>query len=92
MPKVNLTATLVRSARCPEGRTKAEYFDTCLTGLVLEVRNTGRKTFFQRYTDARGSQRQYKIGTADAVTLEQARRKGRAVKAEAFLGPDPQVQ
>ena len=50
------------------------------------------QTFYQRYTDGRGAQRQFKIGTADVITLEQARRKGRAVKAEAFLGPDPQVQ
>ncbi|WP_108462315.1 site-specific integrase [Devosia naphthalenivorans] len=92
MPKVNLTATRIRSAACPEGCAKAEYFDTVLTGLVLEVRATGRKTFYQRYTDRHGAQRQYKIGTADVITLEQARRKGRAIKAEAFLGPDPQLQ
>ena len=92
MPKVTLTPALIRSAACPSGRPKVDYFDTTLTGLVLEVRPTGRKTFYQRYTDARGSQRQFKIGTADAVSLEQARRKGRAVKAEAFLGPDPQLQ
>jgi len=92
MPVVTLTATLIRSAECPKGRSKVDYFDTKATGLLLEVRTSGRKTFYQRYIDRRGVERQYKIGTADVLTLEQARRKGRAVKAEAFLGPDPQLQ
>ena len=91
MPKVAFTPSLIRNVRCPSGCPKVTYFDTKLTGLLLEVRSTGRRTYYQRYLDARGIERQFKIGTADVITLEQARRKGRAVKAEAFLGPDPQT-
>jgi integrase len=57
---------------------------------MLEVRNSGGKTFYQRYTDERGRARQFKIGPADVLTLDQARRKARHVSAQALLGTDPQ--
>jgi integrase len=57
---------------------------------LLEVRQSGGKTYYQRYTDERGRERQYKIGPADVVTIEQARRKARQIVAEALLGADPQ--
>ncbi len=57
---------------------------------MLEVRCSGGKTYYQRYTDERGRERQYKIGPADVLPLERARRKGRQVVAEALLGADPQ--
>ena len=50
----------------------------------------GGKTYYQRYSDERGRERQYKLGPADVLTLDQARRKARQVLAEALLGPDPQ--
>jgi len=31
---------------------------------MLEVRSSGRKTFYQRYTDERGRERRFKIGAA----------------------------
>ncbi len=34
---------------------------------MLEVRCSGGKTFYQRYTDARGRERQFKIGPADVL-------------------------
>ena len=57
---------------------------------MLEVRCSGGKTYYQRYTDERGRERQYKIGPADVLSLDQARRKARQVCAEALLGADPQ--
>ena len=57
---------------------------------MLEVRASGGKTYYQRYTDERGRERQFKIGPADVLTLRQARRKALQIKAEAILGDDPQ--
>jgi integrase len=57
---------------------------------MLEVRVSGGKTYYQRYTDEHGRERQYKIGPTDVITLDQARRKGRQICAEALLGADPQ--
>jgi integrase len=72
------------------GRKKTDYFDAGQRGFLLEVRCSGGKTYYQRYTDERGRERQYKIGPADVVTLDQARRKAKQIVAEALLGDDPQ--
>ena len=57
---------------------------------MLEVRASGGKTYYQRYTDERARERQFKIGPADVLTLRQAKRKALQIKAEAILGGDPQ--
>jgi len=90
MPTVTLSAPFVRLAGCLPGRKKTDYFDAGQRGLLLEVRCSGGKTYYQRYTDERGRERQYKLGPADVLTLDQARRKARQVVAEALLGADPQ--
>lgn len=90
MPTVALSASFVRQAQCEPDRKKTDYFDVGQRGFMLEVRCSGGKTFYQRYTDERGRERQYKIGPADVLALDQARRKARQVVAEALLGADPQ--
>jgi len=90
MPTVSLSAPFVRQAEPAPDRKKTDYFDTHQRGFLLEVRASGGKTYYQRYTDERGRERQYKIGPADVLTLEQARRKAKQVVAEALLGADPQ--
>src|SRR5262249_48319927 len=92
MPKVQLTSGFVRAASCPTGRPKIDFFDVSQRGLMLEVRASGGKTYYQRYTDDHGRERQFKIGPADAITLEQARRRARTVLAHAVLGDDPQAR
>ena len=59
---------------------------------MLEVRASGGKTYYQRYADERGRERQFKIGPADVLTLRQARRKAKQIKALAILGGDPQKE
>ena len=61
-------------------------------GFLLEVRSSGGKTFYQRYVDGYGGQRQFKLGRADVLSLDQARRLGRSVLAKALLGADPQTR
>lgn len=90
MPTVALSANFVRQAECPSGRKKTDFFDVGQRGFLLEVRQSGGKTYYQRYTDERGRERQYKIGPAGVVSLDQARRKARQIVAEALLGADPQ--
>jgi integrase len=90
MPRVHLSPAFVRSAACPEGTKKVDYFDCGQRGFMLEVRCSGGKTFYQRYTDDRGRERQYKIGPADVLALTAARRQGRAILAQALVGADPQ--
>ena len=92
MPRVHLTRQFMEGAACPPGRPKIDFFDAGQRGFMLEVRASGGKTFYQRYTDNRGRERQYKLGPADVLTLDQARRKARLVLAQALVGDDPQQQ
>jgi integrase len=92
MPKVVLTKSFIGHAACDSGKAKVDYFDSEQRGFMLEVRRSGGKTFYQRYTDERGRERQYKIGPADALSLDQARRKARIILAQALLGADPQAR
>lgn len=64
----------IDSATCDGARTKSTYFDLGCRGLMLEVRPTGRKTYYFRYIDERGVQRQHRIGDARDLGLEAARR------------------
>ena len=90
MPVVRFSPSFVRHVSCPPEHKKIDYFDTSMRGFMLEVRASGGKTYYQRYTDERGRERQFKIGPADVLTLRQARRKALQIKAEAILGDDPQ--
>jgi integrase len=92
MPRVHLTRQFAQAAACPPGRPKIDFFDADQRGFMLEVRASGGKTFYQRYTDARGRERQFKLGPAQVLTLDQARRKARLVLAQALIGEDPQQQ
>src|ERR1044072_638910 len=92
MARAELNRHFVNSAACPHGRAKIDYFDTEHRGFMLEVRASGGKTFYQRYTDKRGRERQFKIGPADVLGLDQARRKARFVLAQALSGDDPQQE
>ncbi len=91
MPRVHLCPAFVKSATCPEGMKKVDFFDSEQRGFMLEVRRSGGKTYYQRYTDDRGRERQFKIGPADVLSLV-----GRATQgadrsaAEALVGTDPQ--
>lgn len=92
MPKATITRSFIERVTCNPGRAKVDYFDSEQRGFMLEVRQSGGKTFYQRYTDERGRERQYKIGSADVITLDQARKKARIVLAQAVLGDDPQAR
>ena len=92
MPVVRLSPTFVRNVKCPSELKKIDYFDTMTRGFMLEVRASGGRTYYQRYTDERGRERQYKIGPADVLTLRQAKRKAIQVKAQVILGSDPQKE
>jgi integrase len=89
MPRCNLNASFVKKASSAPSRRKTDYFDSRLPGFLLEVRATGGKTYYQRYRDHRGRERQFKIGSAAVLTVAVARRQAKRVLAQALLGDDP---
>jgi integrase len=89
MAQISLSQAFVNTAVCPSDQTKQEITDKACKGLVLEVRQSGGKTYYLRYTNHRGKQRQYRIGNATVLTLSQARCKSKLALNQAALGQDP---
>jgi integrase len=89
MPKLKLDATTCLVASCPAGKSKEVFWDTAITGFTLEVRPNGGKTYYLRYWDEGGRQRQIKLGGYADITFEQARKKAQRLRSEVTLGGDP---
>ena len=81
MPKANITNTFVKRARCPKEKKKIDYFDTTDTGLVLEVRATGTKTFYYRYNE-NGTTHQKKLSDGKSMNANEARSIIQAIKKD----------
>lgn len=92
MPKRKLDAAFVQLAHCPEGKKKVDFWDTTISGFVLECRASGGKTYAVRYTDEAGVQRQHKIGRFENITFDQARKAARRIRSEIELGGNPAAQ
>ena len=89
MPVTTLSAQFCQTATCIEGRAKTDFYDTHTPGLVLEVRSTGGKTYYLRYRDDHGRQRQYKLGAAKAISFEKARQAAQHALSRVTLGGSP---
>jgi len=89
MPKVKLDAAVCAAAVCQPGKRKTDYWDVTTAGFVLEVRPTGSRTYYLRYIDQGGRQRQLKIGGHADLTFDQARKAAIRLRSEVVLGGDP---
>jgi len=89
MSSLTLNASIVRSATCAAGERRIEIFDTTIPGFSLEGRATGGKTYYLRYRDQHGRQRQYRIGDAKSITFDIARKVASRLRGRVALGEDP---
>jgi integrase len=90
MPKVKLDAAFCQTAQCEPGRRKTDYWNTgAISGFLLECRSTGGKTYYLRYIDPHGRQRQQKIGGYGDITFDNARKTAKRLRSEVVLGGDP---
>ncbi len=89
MPRIQLTAASCADAACRYGKKKTDYWDTVVPGFTLEVRSSGGKTYYLRYTDPHGKQRQIKIGRFEAVKFGAAKEKARKLRSEVELNGNP---
>lgn len=92
MPVVKLSAEFVRNAVCTEGKKKDNYYDSTITGFIVEVRSTGGKTYALRYKDQHGRQIQHKIGDAKSITFDKARNAAKVLRSQVVLGDSPAEQ
>src|SRR4051812_100602 len=86
MAREFLTTRLIRSSVCPPDRDKIDLYDLSQRGFLVEIRRSGGKTYYQRYTDGHGREHQFKLGHADVLSLKEARSLGKRVAAEALIG------
>lgn len=89
MPKLQLSQRRVQSLTCPDGKIRTVYSDAAVRGLTVEVRATGGRTYYVRYVDAYGAQRNYRIGDVSSVTLAAARDITVDILSKVAAGVDP---
>ena len=88
MPKQLLTQSFIdRSQPNPDAR-KLCIHDTKVTGLSVEIRHTG-KTYHLHYTDSYGRQKQKALGSANILTLADARSEAIKYLRDIHFGLDP---
>jgi len=88
MPQIKLTQPIIHKLEVPEGKRKADYFDTEQKGLLLEVRQSGR-TYYLRYQNERGKIQQKKLADASVLKLNDARKLAQEKLAMLAMGTDP---
>ena len=89
MPKIKIDSAFAATATCPTNKIKVTYWDTQISGFVLEVRSSGSATYAMRYIDEHGTQRQHRIGGRGDITFDQARKKARELRSKITLGGNP---
>lgn len=92
MPSIMLNTKVLKTLKCPQGASKIEYQDKGCKGLMLELRTSGNGTYYLRYRDLRSKQRQFRIGDALDLTLEQARKRADELRGQIAMGVDPAAQ
>ena len=73
----------------PAGKRKVRTFDDKLSGFIMESWASGTVSFFVRYRDAGGRQKEVKVGRLGDISVDQARKRALEIKAAASLGGDP---
>lgn len=89
MPKIKLDALSVQTLVCPDHKEKETYFDTAITGFVVEKRRSGGMTYALKYKDKFGKQKQYKIANAADVTFAEAKKEAIRIKGRVAMGQNP---
>ncbi|MBM1817414.1 site-specific integrase [Pseudosulfitobacter pseudonitzschiae] len=71
---------------------KKLFTDGKMRGLVLEVRDTGGKTYYLRQPDERGNQKLHKIARAEDIAVADARKLAEGLRRMLIMGEDPKAQ
>ena len=88
--KQKITAALVKAPPpLPVGARKLRITDTETTGFTMEVWASGGIVFWCRYVDQNSRSREIKLGKACDISVEQARRKAKELRAQISLDGDP---
>ncbi len=73
MPVIALTQRRVETLECGP-QQKIDYFDSVISGLVLQVRKSGARSFYYRERNDQGKTTQLKLGDAKLIRLSAIKR------------------
>ncbi len=88
MAKITLTQQLVDTATCTN-QHKTDYFDTKLSGFLLKVMPSGKRTYYIRFKDDHGRTKERRLLDASQVNLQDARQRAQHALSRLALGEDP---
>jgi integrase len=91
MPKLPaLTQPDINKLSCPPGRKSIQIpIDSQVPGLLIEIRDTGSKTYFLRYRDADEATRYWKIARAMDMSLSDVKKQALRIRSGIVLGNYP---
>lgn len=89
MPVRKLDAQFCLIAHCEPGKKKTDYYDEAIKGFVLECRAGGGKTFYLRYQDSHGRQKQHRIAGYGDATFDKIKKEAQRLRSQIVLGGDP---
>lgn len=92
MPIVKLTQQFIsNNLKCPDGMNRSEFCDQDFPGLMIETRSAspGQGTFYLRFKNLNKKTAYKRIGRTSEITLAEARRQAKILKAELALGKNP---
>ena len=89
MAKAKLDHAFVTTAVCKPGQNKTDYYCSVRKGFVLEVRVSGGRTYYFRYVDKFGRQRQFKIGRVEDISFAMAAKAAERLRSDVVMGGDP---
>ena len=89
MARVQLTQHLIDNLKCPIDKSKQDYFDLRVTGLLVSVYPTGKKTYYLRYLNDRKKTVQKKLADASLLKIADARDLATRYLGQIIMGSDP---
>lgn len=94
MPVLTLTQSFIdNDLHCPPEKDRIEYCDDSVPGLYVLASSGGKTTtYYLRYKDSTGKTCHQKIARTTDITLVDARKQAKTLKAEISLGADPRGQ
>jgi hypothetical protein len=92
MAKIKLTSDLCRIVDCAPGLRKEVFRCTEQTGFGIEVRPSGKKTYYLYYTTQQGKAAQIKIGGYSDIPFDVAKRKAKELRSRVVLGENPAAE
>lgn len=91
MPTIKLTHRGIAGLE-PTGKWLTDYMDEGLPNFGVRAHHSGKKVFFVRYTGDDGKRRRMKIGHYPAISLADARDRGKEIIGRIAGGEDPQAK